>query len=195
MISRLRKKPSDHVILSGAKDLFCVFQYSRCFAALSMTNSLFPPPVRSAKLWSAAACCRFCPASLLAAPACLCSTSGLRRTHGRDCPPVPNLHRGQQAWPAESGSKLPHSKATARVPAIRPPCKGTARRPLGWGKPHPYITCAGLTRPRLALFRHGMRSCEECRVLHQGAEKKGLVCPVWKPPAIPSNGVSLLKRP
>ncbi len=41
--NRLRKKPWDHVILSEAKDLLYLFlvRYSRCFAALSMTDSFF----------------------------------------------------------------------------------------------------------------------------------------------------------
>ena len=50
-------------------------------------------PGESAKLWSAAACCRFCQASLLA---------GRRRT----------LSMRRASSPTESGSKLPHSRAS-----------------------------------------------------------------------------------
>jgi len=48
-------------------------------------------------LWSAAACCRFDPASLLAAS------------------PAQPPFTGQQAVLRESGSKLPHSKAPATL--------------------------------------------------------------------------------
>jgi cobalt-zinc-cadmium efflux system membrane fusion protein len=53
-------------------------------------------------LWSAAACCRFSPASLLAP------------YHSEYCAPV----HGQQAGLRESGSKLPHSRATHSAASV-----------------------------------------------------------------------------
>jgi len=47
--NRLLKNPSRGVILSEAKDLLCLFsrRYSRCFAALSMTDGLFQQPAKA----------------------------------------------------------------------------------------------------------------------------------------------------
>jgi len=59
-------------------------------------DSLLP---RKQALWSAAACCRFDPASLLAAS------------------PAQAPRTGQQAGLRESGSKLPHSRT------LRPPSR------------------------------------------------------------------------
>ena len=98
-------------------------------------------------LWSAAACCRFDPASLLAA------LSSLGRTK-----PGP----GQQAGLRESGIKLPHSKM-----------RGRPHSPVHrLSQPGAYMVTAG-TYLKHPVFRGPERLKHLCDMLLELAEKYG----------------------